>query len=111
MPKSVSFNPKVQVKEISVSYDDHVQEIKNPQNIISVVDKIEKMDTSNVIEGSAEHSKKPGLPYFLILLILLIIIIYAIRTQHRQTNVISRSDGVVNTTANIQSFRNTYDIQ
>ena len=97
MPKSVSFNPKVQVKEISVSYDDHVQEIKNPQNVISVV---EKMDTTNTIEGSAEHSK---LPYFLILLILLIIIIYAIRTHRPHTNVISHSDGVVNTSINIQS--------
>lgn len=45
--KKVSFSEDVEVKDISVDYDEHINEIKNPQSFI--VEKSQDMDDDVIV--------------------------------------------------------------
>lgn len=68
----VTFNPEVQVKEIDVSYDEHVREVKNPQNTLDIV-----CDTC--ITGGTEPDSSISINFILIIILLVIIIAVALK--------------------------------
>jgi hypothetical protein len=75
----VHFDPTVTIREMDVSREEHVKEIKNPQNIIEVVEKLTEPE-----HPTTKHSHWLLIIVVIIIIAFISVIIYKKRSCLRQ---------------------------
>jgi hypothetical protein len=66
----VNFNPVVEVQEMSVDWDEHAQEIKNPKDFVKVVPR-KSVEHATAVAATTDS----GSPWAIIIIIMVIIIL------------------------------------
>lgn len=86
----VTFNPVVEVQEMSVDIEEHAQEIKNPQNFIEVIP-----DKFIAQSSKPGHESSPNIVIIAIIIIIAVIVAAAVTVaaaaSRKRTNARSRN--------------------
>jgi hypothetical protein len=78
--KRVHFNPRVEVREMDVGFEEHVEEIKNPKEFLQVIPFTPTSEMSGV---STAAGAIPVWAIALFIIIIVLIIAYSVRTRTR----------------------------
>lgn len=78
----VTFNPVVEVQEMSIDIEEHAQEIKNPQNFIEIVPGTPVAPPTLPIDRALRYDLI--IVFIIVIIIVAIFAIYIARKKHAQ---------------------------